>query len=79
MSQQDSCLQPEPGDHVLTLERTIAASPDKLYRAWTEPALLMRWFAPLPLPVIERWANLIYTMEQPFLWALAACRSGAHV
>lgn len=32
----------------LLLERLIAASPEALYRCWTEPELLMRWFAPLP-------------------------------
>lgn len=32
----------------LLLERLIAASPEALYRCWTEPALLVRWFAPMP-------------------------------
>lgn len=30
------------------LERTIAASPDRVYRAWIDPALLARWMAPGP-------------------------------
>lgn len=32
----------------LVLTRLIAAPRPKLYRAWTEPALLRRWFAPSP-------------------------------
>ena len=34
--------------HELTLTRLIDAPRDKVYRAWTEPELLMQWFAPLP-------------------------------
>lgn len=30
--------------HTVTIRRTIAATPDALYRAWTEPELLGRWF-----------------------------------
>jgi uncharacterized protein YndB with AHSA1/START domain len=30
--------------HEVTVRRTIAATPDTLYRAWTEPLLLERWF-----------------------------------
>lgn len=37
-----------PADRELVLTRLIAAPREKLYRCWTEPALLTRWFAPLP-------------------------------
>ena len=35
----------------LTLERVIDATPDKLFRAWTQPDLLKRWFCPKPWTV----------------------------
>lgn len=52
--------------HELSLSRIIAATPDKLFRAWSEPELLKQWFAPLPfttttaeLDVRPGGANLI--------------------
>lgn len=36
------------GQRDLVIHRIIDATPEKLFRAWTEPALLVRWFAPLP-------------------------------
>lgn len=53
-------------DRELVLTRLIDAPPEKVYRAWTDPALLMQWFAPQPyttpraeLDVRPGGANLI--------------------
>lgn len=39
--------------HELVLSRTIPISRQAAFRAWTEPALLLRWFAPRPWTTIE--------------------------
>ena len=33
----------------LTLQRTIRASPSSVWRAWTDPELLARWWVPAPM------------------------------
>lgn len=55
----------------LSLVRILDATPDKVFRAWTEPELLKRWFTPPPwtvasaeLDVRPGGANLI-VMRSP--------------
>jgi uncharacterized protein YndB with AHSA1/START domain len=33
-------------DRVLTLSRVIAASPEKLFDAWTKPDIILKWWGP---------------------------------
>ncbi|HET8986184.1 MAG TPA: SRPBCC family protein [Trueperaceae bacterium] len=40
-------------EHVLTLERVFDAEPERVYRAWTEPEILKKWFAPKPFTTPE--------------------------
>lgn len=45
-----SIVDVEPrNERELAIARLIDASPEALYRCWTEPDLLVRWFAPKPL------------------------------
>ena len=37
----------------LILKRVFNASPEKVFKAWTEPALLKQWFAPLPWTTVK--------------------------
>ena len=37
----------------LTLKRRLAASPEKIYAAWTQPAQLAKWFGPDAGPVLR--------------------------
>ena len=48
MSTETKTKEAETESRELTLTRVINASPDKVYQAWTDPALLTQWFTPAP-------------------------------
>lgn len=35
-----------PADRTLVIERVFKASPEKVFNAWTDPAILIRWWGP---------------------------------
>ena len=39
---------PRPARAGFTVERTLAALPDRVFRAWTDPEELIRWLSPSP-------------------------------
>ena len=48
---------PNPG-HELVLTRLIDAPRENLFRCWTEPELMKKWFAPLPWTVTHAEIDL---------------------
>jgi uncharacterized protein YndB with AHSA1/START domain len=42
-----------PADRELVLERVLNAPREKLFRCWTEPALIVQWFTPPPFKTIR--------------------------
>lgn len=40
-------------DRELMLTRLIAAPPEKVYQAWTDPALIVQWFTPKPWETVR--------------------------
>ena len=51
-----TALPPHPND--LSLTRLINATPDKLFRAWTEPELIKQWFVPKPWTIARAETDL---------------------
>jgi uncharacterized protein YbaA (DUF1428 family)/uncharacterized protein YndB with AHSA1/START domain len=54
-------VQAEPppiGERTLTLERVLDAPAEKLWRCWTEPALMTDWFCPKPWRVSKAEVDL---------------------
>ena len=43
----------------IRIERTIAAPPERVYAAWTDPALLDRWFCPNPALALDVTADVV--------------------
>jgi uncharacterized protein YndB with AHSA1/START domain len=55
----------------LVIERTLPVAPDKVWAAWTDPALLVQWFTPAPWKTVSADLDVrpggrcITTMESP--------------
>ena len=49
----ENCFTPATALHELSLMRLIDAPPEKLFRCWTEPALIVQWFTPPPWKTIR--------------------------
>ena len=43
----------------IRIERAIAAPPERVYAAWTDPALMNRWFCPNPALALEVTADVV--------------------
>jgi uncharacterized protein YndB with AHSA1/START domain len=41
-----TATEPRPADRTLVVERVLKASPEKVFKAWTDPAILIRWWGP---------------------------------
>ncbi|UQX89534.1 SRPBCC family protein [Jatrophihabitans telluris] len=49
-------IEADPNLPTITITREFAASPDKLFRAWTEPELVRRWLGPKDTEMrIDHW------------------------
>ena len=47
-----STYQPNPALDLI-LERIVAATPQAIWQAWTQPELLKQWFTPLPWATVD--------------------------
>lgn len=51
---ENPCNTPgAPHDFDLVLERVLDAPPEKVFRAYTDPAILSQWFAPRPWTITD--------------------------
>lgn len=50
---------PSPTTHQVRIERIIAADPARVYAAWTDPAILNRWYCPNPDLPLEVTADVV--------------------
>lgn len=41
-------VKSQPGHDPIIVESYFAATPDKVFRAWTDPDMVRRWFGPAP-------------------------------
>ncbi len=60
-----------PADRELVLQRVLNAPREKLWRCWTEPALIVQWFTPAPWKTVKAVVDVraggssVITMQSP--------------
>lgn len=64
-------------DRVLTLSHVIAASPEKLFDAWTKPDMMLRWWGPEGATVAAH--ELDIRVGGRWMTELAGSMGGTHV
>ncbi len=47
-----------PCPHDLTIARFIAAPPEAVFRCWTDPSLIVKWFTPPPYETVSAEVDL---------------------
>jgi len=53
-TEENPCITPGQAHAFdLVLERIIDASPEKVFKAYTDPAILAQWFAPKPWKIVD--------------------------
>ena len=51
MNSATATTEQKPADRTLVIERVFKAEPDKVFKAWTDPAILVKWWGPEGLNV----------------------------
>lgn len=46
MNTATATTESRTADRTLTIERVFKASPEKVFKAWTDPAILVKWWGP---------------------------------
>ena len=58
-------LQTEQGDDPVVVEGHFAAPPAKVFQAWTDPDIVMKWFGPAPNSLHSAAIDLQLIDEHP--------------
>jgi uncharacterized protein YndB with AHSA1/START domain len=67
----DPCHGTGPHGHALVLDRVLDGTPEQIWKAWTTPDILTRWFCPRPWTIAdaviepEVGGRFAFTMKGP--------------
>ncbi len=68
-------VQTAPGADPIIVTGFLAASPAKVFRAWTDPKVVMKWFGPTPGALISAEIDL----RQGGKWRFVMVDDGAMI